>query len=57
MSNAGKPQIVTVPKLLTVAECFRIPQPDTSWMTSPPQRRQFVEWTLPYLPKETFQGI
>lgn len=56
-SNAGKPQFVSVPKLLTVEECFRIPEPDTSWMTSPPKRRQFVEWTLPHLPAHTFAGI
>jgi hypothetical protein len=56
-SNAGKPQCVLVPKLLTVEECFHIPEPDTSWMTSPPKRRQFVEWMLPYLAAHSFPGI
>ena len=56
-SNAGKPQSVLVPKLLTVEECFGIPEPDTSWMASPPKRRQFVEWMLPHLNAGIFQGL
>ncbi len=57
LSNAGKPQSVTVPRLLTVEECFRIPEPDTSWMATPPKRRQFVEWTLPHLPADFYPGL
>jgi hypothetical protein len=53
-SNAGKPQCVVVPKLLTVEECFSIPEPDTSWMTSPPKRKQFIEWMLPHVSARTF---
>ncbi|HLP17445.1 MAG TPA: hypothetical protein VK470_14370, partial [Bacteroidota bacterium] len=49
-SNAGKPQFVAVPKLLTVRECFSLPIPDTSWMKDPPSRGHFIEWTIPYLP-------
>jgi hypothetical protein len=49
-SNAGKPQCVLVPKLLTVEECFSIPEPDTSWMASPPRRAQFVGWMQPHIP-------
>ncbi len=56
-SNAGKPQSVAVPKLVTVKECFLIPEPDTSWMKSAPTRRQFVEWALPHLPGHCFAGI
>jgi hypothetical protein len=44
VSNAGNPQTVRFPRLLTVQECFRIPEPDTSWMTDPPSRDQFVAW-------------
>lgn len=57
LSNAGKPQCVLVPKLLTVEECFSIPEPDTSWMKLPPKRRQFIEWMLPHLSGHSFTGI
>jgi hypothetical protein len=57
VSNAGKPQSVAVPKLLTVEECFAIPEPDTSWMASPPKRRQFVEWMLPHITSRPFAGL
>ena len=43
-SGRGKPQSVAVPRLLTVRECFDIREPDTSWMSNPPQREDFVEW-------------
>ncbi len=43
-SGRGKPQSVSVPKLLTVRECFDIPEPDTSWMSDPPEREDFVKW-------------
>lgn len=35
---------VKVPKIFTVLECFNIPQPDVTWMKSPPTRKQFIEW-------------
>ena len=43
-SRTGKPQEVRFPSLLTVSECFAIPEPDTSWMSDPPKRQQFVDW-------------
>ncbi|MGA9533929.1 MAG: ribonuclease H-like domain-containing protein [Anaerolineales bacterium] len=43
-SNKGNLQRVPLSRLLTVQECFRIPEPDTSWMTDPPTREQFVAW-------------
>ncbi len=44
VTGNGKSQSVSVPRLLTVKECFDIPEPDTSWMTNPPKRKTFVEW-------------
>ncbi len=44
ISRRGSPQSIPVPQLLTVHECFDIPEPDTSWMTNPPRREQFVSW-------------
>ena len=44
LSNRGKPQSVRTKKLITVEECFRIPLPDTSWMSNPPSRQSFVDW-------------
>ena len=43
-SGRGKPQSASVPRLMTVKECFDIPEPDTSWMSNPPQRKNFVSW-------------
>lgn len=43
-SNRGNQQSVHFGGLLTVAECFDLPEPDTSWMTDPPSRDQFVAW-------------
>jgi hypothetical protein len=44
-SNRGRPQEVAISKLYTVKECFSIPEPDTSWMTDPPDRQSFLRWT------------
>ncbi len=44
LSNSGRPQSVRVNKLLTVGECFQIPEPDTSWMSNAPTRSSFVNW-------------
>ena len=44
LSNRSKPQSVAVPKLLTVRECFSLPEPDVSWMDNPPTREGFVSW-------------
>jgi hypothetical protein len=43
-SGSGKPQAVAFDKLLTVKECFTLPEPDTSWMRNPPSRAQFTAW-------------
>jgi len=43
-SERGKPQSASVPHLITVKECFDIPEPDTSWMSNPPKRENFVSW-------------
>ncbi len=44
LSGRGKPQSVAAPKLLTVRECFSLPEPDVSWMDNPPTRESFVQW-------------
>ena len=44
LSGRGKPQSVAVPRLLTVRECFSLPEPDVSWMDNPPTREGFVKW-------------
>ena len=44
LSGRGKPQSVAVPQLLTVRECFSLPEPDVSWMDNPPTRESFVKW-------------
>jgi hypothetical protein len=43
-SGRGRPQFVAVERFLSVRECFAIPEPDTSWMSNPPTRAQFVDW-------------
>jgi len=43
-SNRGKPQSVRIKQQHTVRDCFQIPEPDTSWMSSPPLRGSFVDW-------------
>ena len=44
ISGRGKREWVSVRKLLTVKECFSIPEPDVSWMDNPPTRQQFIDW-------------
>ncbi len=53
-SKNGRLQSVYVPKLITVRECFTLPEPDISWMTDPPTRESFVEW-MPEQLREQFQ--
>lgn len=47
-TGSGKPASVLVPRrngrMPTVNELFMLPEPDTSWMTNPPTRRQFLSW-------------
>jgi len=43
-SQSGRPQVCHMSKLHTVDECFSIPKPNTSWMTDPPKREDFIDW-------------
>jgi len=45
-SNSGKPMFVPIRKWLTVRECLELPTPDTSWMTNPRKREQYMEWIM-----------
>lgn len=51
LSSSGKTSMVYSP-LISVAECFSISKPDTSWMTNAPTREKFVEW----MPKEVLEN-
>jgi len=42
-SKSGKPQGVFT-KMELVKDLFKLPVPDTSWMTDPPTRRKFIDW-------------
>lgn len=42
--RSGNMQVLDVPKLYTVAECFDLPEIDVSWLDNPPTRKQFVQW-------------
>jgi hypothetical protein len=44
ISGRGKLQSARFDRLLTVRECFGLPQPDVSWMRNPPRRHRFVSW-------------
>ena len=46
-SRSGRPQNLPVSRLLTVRECFKIPEPDMSWARNPPTRGEFVSWMPP----------
>jgi hypothetical protein len=43
-SNKGRPNSIAINEWLTVREAAKLPLPDTSWMTSPVQRSQFIDW-------------
>jgi len=43
-SKNRNPMSIPISNFPTVIECFNIPEPDISWMTDPPTRKQFVEW-------------
>ncbi len=47
ISGRGKEQIVPMKNFLTVKQCFDIPEPDSSWMSNPPKREDFIEWMSP----------
>lgn len=42
-SKSGRPQSVYT-KMEMVKDLFKLPVPDTSWMTDPPTRRKFIDW-------------
>lgn len=44
-SKSGKSQYWRVPNWLVVAECLNLPEPDTSWMTTPRTREYCLAWT------------
>ncbi len=43
-SASGRDQAARFTRLYTVRECFDMPEPDTSWMRSPPGRESFTSW-------------
>jgi len=43
-SRSGALQEAPFDRLYTVRECFDLPEPDTSWMRSPPRRGDFIDW-------------
>lgn len=43
-ASTGRAQFVQVPTLASVEECFKLPEPDVSWMKSPPKRKEFLGW-------------
>ena len=55
-SNKGKHNMVGVPSFTPVEDLFVLPEPDTSWMTSAPTRRQFVEW-MPERILKSLEGL
>jgi len=44
VASTGNPQFVSVPQLANVDACFKLPEPDVSWMKSPPRREEFLKW-------------
>lgn len=44
-ARSGRFNSVALKNWLTVSEAMRLPEPDTSWMSDPVSRAQFVEWT------------
>lgn len=43
-AKSGKPNSLMLPKLKTVAECLKDPEPDNSWMDKPIKRRDMIKW-------------
>lgn len=56
VSNRGNPMTVKVEKLFTVKECFQFPEPDVSWMTAPPSRKDFISWIPPFVISNSFSN-
>lgn len=49
LSNKQRPNYFKFDKWLTIREAYKLPAPDTSWMTDPPSRTQFTTWLEEYL--------
>jgi hypothetical protein len=47
LSGSGKYQSIFIGDLATVRMCFSIREPNTSWMSNPPKRLDFVSWFTP----------
>ena len=45
VSRSGKPSSANIGKWRIVSEAQKLPAPDTSWMSKPMSRRQFLAWT------------
>jgi len=45
ISDKGRLNIISIAQWLTVNESLNLPEPDTSWMDSPPTRSQLMAWT------------
>jgi len=54
ITKTGKPSSVIFTKLKTVEECLLDPDPDTSWMDKPIDRRKIIDW-IPNSTKKTIQ--
>ncbi|MFN2159361.1 MAG: ribonuclease H-like domain-containing protein [Anaerolineales bacterium] len=44
ISRSGNFRRMPVERLLTVHECFLLPEPDVSWSFRPPSRSGFIDW-------------
>lgn len=54
IAKSGRRNWLHLPKLLTVKDALRLPEPDTRWMTEPMPRSRFVEW-MKQQPKDEAQ--
>lgn len=44
IAKSGRRNHLAIERWLTVAECLKLPEPDTSWMSDPLPRSKFVGW-------------
>ena len=42
-SKTGRSQFLST-NLITVKNCLKLPEPNTSWMTNPKQRNEYYSW-------------
>jgi hypothetical protein len=52
LSRSGNLRRMPVDRLLSVRECFLLPEPDVSWSFKPPSRSDFIDW-MPYEIRDT----